>query len=729
MSGLDRLYELLPVVYRMHDEKQGYPLRALLRIINEQADVLEADIRRLYDNWFIETCEDWVVPYIGELVGYRPVAAAGVPLAETKRGKRANQILIPRREVANLIALRRRKGTLALLEILANDAAGWPARTVEHYRLLAWMQHLNHLRLERGGTANLREVSTLDCIDSPFDSIAHTVDIRRPNSHRTFGSHNIPSVVLYLFRIRAYSVTQTPAYCLGLNCFTFSTLGNDTPLYINPQFEREATHIAEEVNLPIPIRRSVLEEPDSISPTGAHTSANYYGTSFSITAPDWPMKGAEQPIPKERVIPSDLSDWRYRPPKGYVAVDPVLGRFAFPDKQTPKRGVWVSYHYGFSSDLGGGEYPRTLSEPQGAERFRVGHDEAMKTLGEALDVWRKKAPPAAVIEITDSGVYTEHLDIHLPAKASLQIRAAVGLRPVLRLDDLTDRSDSFSLSGAKGSRFMLDGLLVTGRGIQVAGPDDESREQGDICDVRIRHCTLVPGWGIHCDCGPKRPSEPSLTICESSARLVIEHSITGAIHIIANEVNTDPIEIAIHDSIVDATSTERIAVGAAGLSFAYARMSLVRSTVLGEVGVHAIDLAENSIITGAMRVARRQVGCMRFCYVPVGSRTPRRYHCQPDFALAVLNESLNKADPKDKIFAEKSESLRLHPRFSSMRYGNPSYCRLAEDCAEEIKRGAEDESEMGAFHDLYQPQHEVILRARIDEYTPAGMDVGILFAS
>jgi hypothetical protein len=36
---------------------------------------------------------------------------------------------------------------------------------------------------------------------------------------------------------------------------------------------------------------------------------------------------------------------------------------------------------------------------------------------------------------------------------------------------------------------------------------------------------------------------------------------------------------------------------------------------------------------------------------------------------------------------------------------------------------------MGAFHDLYQPQRESNLRARLDEYTPAGMTAGILFAS
>jgi hypothetical protein len=72
---------------------------------------------------------------------------------------------------------------------------------------------------------------------------------------------------------------------------------------------------------------------------------------------------------------------------------------------------------------------------------------------------------------------------------------------------------------------------------------------------------------------------------------------------------------------------------------------------------------------------------------------------------------------------------RVRPRFSSVRYGTPTYCQLALDCAEEIARGADDESEMGAFHDLFQPQRTANLRARLDEYTPAGMEAGILFAN
>src|SRR5206468_3738588 len=64
----DRLYNLLPAIYRERDAAEGYPLRALLGTIGEQAALVEGDIRRLYDDLFIETCRDWVIPYIGELV-------------------------------------------------------------------------------------------------------------------------------------------------------------------------------------------------------------------------------------------------------------------------------------------------------------------------------------------------------------------------------------------------------------------------------------------------------------------------------------------------------------------------------------------------------------------------------------------------------------------------------------------------------------------------------------
>ena len=66
-----RLYDLLPAVYRLRDADQGQPLKALLGVIADQVGVLEEDLAQLYDDQFIETCAEGVVPYLGDLIGYR----------------------------------------------------------------------------------------------------------------------------------------------------------------------------------------------------------------------------------------------------------------------------------------------------------------------------------------------------------------------------------------------------------------------------------------------------------------------------------------------------------------------------------------------------------------------------------------------------------------------------------------------------------------------------------
>jgi hypothetical protein len=297
---VDRLYDLLPAVYRQRDAENGYVLKALLRVIAEQVNVVEDDITQLYDNWFIETCQDWVVPYIGDLIGYRLVHEAGEPGdVATARGLQRNRILIPRRDVANTLRYRRRKGTLALLELLANDVAGWPARAVELYTLLGWTQHLNHQHLSRGRTADLRDGDALDRIDGPFDTVAHTVDVHSVASCNSKGCYNIPSIGVFVWRLKSYSVTQTPAYCLdeSPHCYTFSALGNDTPLYNRPQPEPEPTHIAEELNLPVPILRRRFEQ---------HIE-DYYGEGKSLQI--WvgepeSERGSGQPPQRQLIDPN-----------------------------------------------------------------------------------------------------------------------------------------------------------------------------------------------------------------------------------------------------------------------------------------------------------------------------------------------------------------------------------------------------------------------------------------
>lgn len=728
-EGLDHLYELLPAFYRSRDADRGYPLMGLLRAINEQVEIVRGNIDQLYDNWFIETAESWVAPYIADLIGFQPVTP-GIQTDDPEADARRARILSPRTEVGHTIRNRRRKGILSLLELIAADVAGWPARAVEFYRLLGRTQNLSYLHANRGTTVDLRDGEALSRLDGPFDRLGHTVDVRRIGSTRRRGRYNIPSVGLFVWRLRPYSVTGTAALCLegdGPHCYTFSALGQDAALHRKPVPEQRPADIAAEMNVPAPITRYAFEK----------RMADFYGEgkSLAIYAGKWGGYDDKKPVPIEAILAADLTNWHYAPPRNYIAVDPVRGRIAFPPGQLPRQKVHVDYHYGFSADIGGGEYQRVLSEPRGARLYAVGQQGAQYTrIADALDAWRRDRPSDAVIEIVDSAVYVEQIKIALDDGQSLQVRAANRRRPIIRLIDMRpDLADALSVEMSGDSRLVLDGLLITARAVHVRGkdeadherPGDDNREQaGDHAEVTcgarvvIRHCTLVPGWGLQNNCEPRRPTEPSIEIYDLRAALRIEKSIVGSIQIHEDAVNAEPIPLSIADSIVDATGPYQDAIGAPGSGHAHAVLSIRRATVLGIVQVHAVELAENSIFMDCVHVARRQIGCMRYCYVPPECRTPRRVSCQPDMVGAGTSG--------DELARERQ---RVRPRFNSVLYGTPAYCQLAETCAGEIKTGADDESEMGVFHDLFQPQREANLRGRLSEFVPAGMEAGILFAS
>ena len=162
----ERLYNLLPGVYRARDASQGEVLRALLGVIETELRALEDDIDELYADWFIETCAEWVVPYIGDLLGVRGLHAGSADTFSL------------RAYVANTLAYRRRKGTATMLEQLARDVTGWDARVVEFFELLETTQHLNHLRPHNLRTPDLRGAAALELVDTAFDTAAHTADVR-----------------------------------------------------------------------------------------------------------------------------------------------------------------------------------------------------------------------------------------------------------------------------------------------------------------------------------------------------------------------------------------------------------------------------------------------------------------------------------------------------------------------------------------------------------------------
>ncbi|WP_416138204.1 hypothetical protein ACM26W_17240 [Halomonas sp. HK25] len=685
------LFELLPAVHRIRDAElaragglQRGPLEELISVLAEQIGVAEESLEQLDDDLFIETCADWVVPYIGDLIGYRSLHQVA-PSASSARA-----------EVAHTIALRRRKGTALVLEQLARDVTGWDARAVEYFQRLCTTQTMNHTRPHNLQSPDLRAGEALEWIGTAFETANRSVGVRRIESGR--GRHNIPNVGLHLWRIQAWPHRESPAAREGLRRYRASPLGHDLPLYNRPRTEDDITHLAEPDNVPWPLSRRRL---------GTHL-ARHYGERASAGDPlDNPEPALiltvdGTVIERDRIhicnLADDAGSWAHSPPPdGFYAIDPVLGRVSLPLDAPDPADVRLTWHEGFSAAIGGGEYERGHSLPLPPDTTAVVRvPDEHPTLVAALTAIAGNG----VIEITDSSRYEETLAIDIVANGSVEIRAVNGRRPLLVLGGL-------SISGAANSACTLNGLLVSGAALVV--PDAAGNVLGRL---NLLHCTLVPGITLNPDGSAEQPVTPSLQLAITGLETEIERCIIGAIR--SHERST----VRATDSIIDATARDGVAFAAADDAAPGAALSLIACTVIGKLHTAEVGLISNCILLAALaaadtwaapvRAARKQTGCVRFSWLPLESIVPARHRCQPDSAAA---------------------AQQIAPRFSSLHYGSPPYGQLSTATPAQILRGADDESEMGVFHHLYGAQRVTNLRIRLAEYLRVGLRAGVFHES
>jgi hypothetical protein len=210
------LFTRLPEIYRIKDVQQFPPdqLRDYLALVETAFGAIHENIEDLYHDLFIEFCDEWAIPYIGDLLGTSYLKGETWTL---------------RADVADTIALRRRKGTLGAIELLTFNLTEWGVHCIELLENMVWNHHLNHQRPDdggpppyrdsrpgnpnprmtrqtviRGGTVTLRDPSMLTLLGTPFDPFAHVADVQPPAD----GSirYNLPNLAIFLWRLRAYRI-------------------------------------------------------------------------------------------------------------------------------------------------------------------------------------------------------------------------------------------------------------------------------------------------------------------------------------------------------------------------------------------------------------------------------------------------------------------------------------------------------------------------------------------
>jgi hypothetical protein len=709
-----RLFDLLPALYRVKDaqvaQAQGLaqgPLQSLLMLIEEQFSVVAEDLNQLYDDQFIETCAPWVVPYIGDLIGYKPVHGVATAVAS------------PRAEVAHTISFRRRKGTILVLEQLARDVTGWGAHAIELFKLLATTQYMKALLPRRHYAPDLRRWQVRQYMDTGFDQTAHTLDVRLIATQR--GRYNISNIGVFLYSLTAYSLTNSLLSPVGGSSqfFRFSPLGADMPLFNNPVSQgSQITAAAKPFNVPARLSRRVL-----CSDFQSKTGTVYYGQGNSLALS---IGGAFQNAYQIQVC--DLSgldgSWMNVPQPGgpfVAAIDPELGRLALasplPSTAAPPQ---ATFYYGFNGDMGGGEYASRAAsfavEPESAV-LSYSHTAPSGTtlqsvLNQAATQLGNPGVGAVAVEITDSWTYAlptttaSALQIAIPAGTTLELRAAEGCRPTLLL------GGEITVVGGVGSTLILNGLLIAYAPSSSTAPVPTALIHApsglnQLGQIVLTHCTVVPGLSLASQGNPQYPGQPVLVAEVPAMQIVIQQSIVGGIQVQAQ------CTVTCTDSVLDACGPTGVACAALDGASGIGALTLQGCTVIGKLHAALFSLISNSILWSALASSdawtapvladRRQQGCVRFSYLPTDAVAPRQFEC----------------------VATGSDILT--PLFYSLRYGDPGYAKLMPDTNNAIRRGADDGGEMGAFHFLLAPLRETDLLVRLQEYLPAGLQSGIFY--
>ena len=764
------LFERLPEIYRTRDAEQtpANQLRAFLGALEGPFGALHAHIAQLYEDLFIDTCDDWVIPYLADLLGSSHLKGEPRTL---------------RADVADTIALRRRKGTLGAIERLAVNLTGWSCRGVELRENLAWAQHLNHQRpdagglppyadprltrfvVPRSGTVPVRDPAALALLGTPFDNFAYTADTKPPLDDQRHV--NLPNLVIFLWRLAAYRLARVLPLAKGRSDLGVVPAGQarfalrfdlhplDMPVRLfnigRPGFLQERTSggvispLTEPDAVPGPMLDGRLNSGTPAGHPEAYVQVDFYNAGTTPpTGFDLGDVGLQLYMPQTLapLLPAGWS-WRFRGDNlcawetglrrplglGEVIIDPDIGRVliglasaAQADQLMVAQGsgftsrLFVAFTYGAVGPVGAHPVSRGLVVPgdgPAPEVRRVGDVTGGITLQAALAGLDAGTAPV-LIEIHDSLVHPIDLALiggtaidlgrSLRLSRSLTIRAVGEQRPIVQLAQPL----AWRPTVAADATPFAPTVRLEGLYLAPSAPFPAGQAlitRAAIARLEIVGCTLAPGGHSLRD--------SSRAAAQAGLRLTNDFGFTAKSDFRSFKPTPD---IVIQRSIVGSLAVDdhyRLSIEDSIVDNAgSAAPAIAAATNPATDWGAALDF-DGLTCFGAVRVS----ACSGFggIFTQTLQVLDNQHGCIKWSAFS--GGAADRLPPNH--FCVDAPDARIV--FTSRRFNDPGYGQLSRETDSRVRELGPDDDAMGAFGFLLEAHKWTNLRVRLREFMPVGV--------